>query len=53
MLTGAKPVCARCHPANSASGKAVAGMAKKIAGLAPTAQRASALEAAHALKLEP
>lgn len=53
MLTGAKPVCARCHSAGSAGGKALAAMAKKIAGLAPAAQRASAREAAHALKLAP
>jgi predicted CXXCH cytochrome family protein len=53
MLTGAKPVCARCHAANSAGGKAVAMMKKKIGGLAPAAQRASAREAAHALKLAP
>ena len=53
MLTGAKPVCARCHAASSAGGKAVASMAKKITGLAPAAQRASAREAAHALKLAP
>jgi predicted CXXCH cytochrome family protein len=53
MLTGAKPICARCHSARSAGGKAVASMAKKIAGLAPAAQRASARQAAHALTLAP
>jgi predicted CXXCH cytochrome family protein len=53
MLTGAKPVCARCHSARSAGGKAAASMAKKIAGLAPAAQRASARQAAHALTLAP
>jgi predicted CXXCH cytochrome family protein len=53
MLTGARPVCARCHSAGSAGGKAVAGMAKKIAGLDPAAQRAGARGAAHALKLAP
>jgi predicted CXXCH cytochrome family protein len=53
MLTGAKPVCVRCHSASSAGGKAVASMAKKIAGLAPADRRASARQAAHALKLAP
>jgi predicted CXXCH cytochrome family protein len=53
MLTGAKPVCARCHPANSAAGKQVAAMAKSITGLAPKAQRKSAMQAVHALKLAP
>jgi predicted CXXCH cytochrome family protein len=52
-LTGAKPVCARCHSASSAGGKAAAIMTKKIAGLAPAAQRASARQAAHALKMTP
>jgi predicted CXXCH cytochrome family protein len=53
MLTGAKPVCANCHAAGSAGGKAAASMAKKIAGLAPAAQQAAARQAAHALKLAP
>jgi hypothetical protein len=53
QLTGAKPVCARCHPPSSAAGKSVAAMAKKIAGLAPGDQRASAIQAAHGLKLAP
>jgi predicted CXXCH cytochrome family protein len=52
-LTGAKPVCARCHSPSSAAGKAAAVMTKQIAGLAPAAQRASAREAAHALRLAP
>jgi len=51
MLTGASPVCARCHPADSAGGKVAAAMAKSINSLAPEAQRKSAREAAHALKL--
>jgi len=53
MLTGAKPVCARCHEPNSAAGRSVAVMAKKISGLAPGAQRKSAMRAAHGLKLAP
>jgi predicted CXXCH cytochrome family protein len=53
MLTGAKPVCAGCHTADSAGGKAAASMAKKIAGMAPAVQGASARQAAHALKLAP
>jgi predicted CXXCH cytochrome family protein len=53
MLTGAKPVCAKCHAAGSAGGKAAASMAKKIAGLAPAARQAAARQAAHALKLAP
>jgi predicted CXXCH cytochrome family protein len=53
MLTGAKPVCAGCHAANSAGGKIAASMAKRIAALAPAAQRASARQAAHALKMTP
>lgn len=53
MLTGAKPVCARCHTANSAGGRLTAAMTKKINGLAPEAQRAAARQAAHALKLTP
>jgi len=52
-LTGAQPVCGRCHEANSAGGEAAASMAKKIGGLAPAAQPAGAREAAHALKLAP
>ncbi len=51
MLTGAKPVCARCHRPDSATGRTVAAMAKKITGLAPAAQRASAMRAVHGLKL--
>jgi predicted CXXCH cytochrome family protein len=53
MLTGAKPVCAGCHSAGSAGGQAAASMAKKIAGLAPADRRASARQAAHALRLAP
>jgi len=53
MLTGPKPVCAGCHAADSAGGKAAASMAKKIAGLAPAARDASARQAAHALSLAP
>jgi predicted CXXCH cytochrome family protein len=53
MLTGAKPVCAGCHTADSAGGKAAASMAKTIAGLAPADRRASAKQAAHALRLAP
>jgi predicted CXXCH cytochrome family protein len=53
MLIGAKPVCAGCHAADSAGGKAAAGMAKRIAGLPPADQGASARQAAHALKLAP
>jgi predicted CXXCH cytochrome family protein len=53
MLTGAKPVCARCHGPGSAAGKSVAAMAKKINGLPPEAQRMSAMRAAHGLKLAP
>jgi predicted CXXCH cytochrome family protein len=53
MLTGAKPVCAGCHTADSAGGQAAAAMAKKIAALAPAAQRAGARTAAHVLKLTP
>jgi hypothetical protein len=53
MLTGPRPVCARCHPANSAGGKAVASMAKQIAGLASADRRAGARQAAHSLKLAP
>ena len=53
MLTGAKPVCAQCHAADSAGGRAATAMAKSIAGLAPEAQRTSAMQAAHALKLAP
>ena len=53
MLTGAKSVCAQCHPASSAAGKALAVMTKQINGLAPAAQRARAREAAHALTLAP
>ena len=53
MLTGAEPVCARCHSANSAGGRVAAAMAKSINGLAPEARRASSREAAHALKLTP
>ena len=53
MLTGAKPVCAGCHAANSAGGKVAASMAKRIAGLAPAAQRAGARQAAHALSVTP
>jgi predicted CXXCH cytochrome family protein len=51
MLTSAKPVCARCHGPDSAAGKSVAAMAKKITGLAPGDQRASAMRAVHGLKL--
>jgi len=53
MLTGTKPVCARCHGPNSAAGKSVAAMAKKITDLAPEAQRTSAMQAVHGLKLAP
>jgi predicted CXXCH cytochrome family protein len=53
MLTGAKPVCAGCHAANSAGGKVAASMAKRIAGLPPAAQRAGARQAAHALSVAP
>lgn len=45
--------CGRCHSASSAGGKAVAAMARKISGLAPADRRASAREAAHALRLAP
>ena len=53
MLTGAKPVCGRCHEPDSAAGKSAAAMAKKISGLAPEAQRQVAVRAAHGLKLAP
>jgi hypothetical protein len=53
MLTGAKPVCAKCHAAGSAGGKVAASMAKKIAGLPPAARQAAARQAAHALTLAP
>jgi predicted CXXCH cytochrome family protein len=53
MLTGAEPVCARCHSADSAGGRLAASMAKRISGLVPDAQRAGARQAAHALKLTP
>ena len=53
MLTGAKPVCAGGHTASSAGGQAAASMAKRIAALAPAAQRAGARSAAHALRLAP
>jgi predicted CXXCH cytochrome family protein len=53
MLTGAKPVCARCHSAGSPRGQAVAAMAKKIDGLAPEDRPAAARQAAHALRLSP
>jgi predicted CXXCH cytochrome family protein len=52
-LTGAKPVCAQCHDAASAGGKAAAIMEKNIGSLAPAAQPASARQAAHSLKLAP
>jgi predicted CXXCH cytochrome family protein len=53
MLAGPEPVCARCHSANSAGGRIAATIARSINGLAPEARRASAREAAHALKLTP
>jgi len=53
MLTRPKPVCAQCHSAGSAGGKAAAAMTKKIAGLPPADRRAVARQAAHALKLAP
>lgn len=53
MLTGAKPVCARCHAPDSAGGKAAAIMTRRIASLPPADRRARAREAAHALKLAP
>jgi predicted CXXCH cytochrome family protein len=53
MLTGKNPVCARCHEPDSATGKSVAAMARKITGLPPGAQRASAIQVAHGLKLAP
>ncbi len=51
MLTGAKPVCARCHAADSAGGRLAAAMAKRVNDMAAEAQRAGARRAAHALKL--
>jgi predicted CXXCH cytochrome family protein len=53
MLTGPKPVCAQCHSADSAGGKAAAVMVGKIAALPPAERRAAARQAAHALKLAP
>jgi predicted CXXCH cytochrome family protein len=53
MFTGAKPVCATCHAAGSAGGRAAAAMRKGLAEMAPSFERAGARQAAHALVLKP